>query len=141
MPPFALEVTGSEQPEVTCTGDPSEARWLVEFEPVREGALLELEGPEERRQQIPFGVVAIYPAVEYARALFPEEVVAETLPADVRPVVVRTAVDLTKDMRPDLLFVSFCCVDRSRPCVEDTCSETYQRGPEGWALVNESSPC
>lgn len=117
--------------------------WALGLEPITGGPFFEVTAPADRREETPFDVCVIHPAVEFARQLRREQLTKEMLPEGIHPDTVTAAIDLTNDQRPDLLVAAYCCKDTARPARECdyTCGKEFKRTASGWKLMDEHGPC
>lgn len=113
----------------------------VELAPLTLRAFFEYEPPSDRRSDLPFRVLVLYPRVSNARALSKSELRPAMLPQGVSPNVVSAAVDLTGDGMPDVLVTDFCCdaPGRSDNC-DYTCGKTRIREGRSWKVVDSYIP-
>ncbi len=113
----------------------------VELAPLTPRVFFEYEPSSDRRSDLPFQVLVLYPRVSNARALSKAELRREMLPQGVSPNVVSAAVDLTGDGMPDVLVTDFCCdaPGRSDNC-DYTCGKTRIREGNSWKVVHSSIP-
>lgn len=111
--------------------DAVEPIWYVRLEDGRGTSLAKLKAPPERRPEAPSNAVVLWPAPEGgATRTTPKE---EDLPPEVALEIVKAAVDLDADGRPDVLVVEHCCGNRrSSESCEYHCGETWQRVGEAW---------
>lgn len=116
--------------------------WEVELEQITQKEFFEFE-PAHVRKEIAFDACVIYPAVESARSLSPQQLTKEMLPEGISVNTVTAAIDLTNDQEPDLLIAYYCCDDTTRPREECdyTCGKEFKRTAGGWKLMDEHGPC
>lgn len=136
--PFDLTVIAAEG--VGC-GD-AEQSWNLTLSSPTLPALYNAEAIGERRGDVPFGVVALYPAVANGRLLNGRSLTPAQLPPGILSNTVRAAIDLTANGNPDLVMTYHCCsmMTMSTDC-EYHCGEEYRLGPEGWMLIEAWNPC
>ena len=117
--------------------------WLLGLEPITAGPFFEAKAPAGRREETPFDVCVIHPAVEFSRQLRRGQFTGEMLPEGIHPDTVTAAIDLTNDGRPDVLVASYCCKDTAKPAGECdyTCGKEFKRTASGWKLMDEHGPC
>lgn len=116
--------------------------WEVKLEPVTHEKYFSAAGVPNRRDDVPFDVAVIYPAVKPARQLKRETLTQSMLPDGISINTVKGAIDLTDDGTPDVLLVEYCCLT-SQPgqgC-EYTCGKTFRKIGRAWKLVDTSNPC
>ncbi|MBA2501728.1 MAG: hypothetical protein H0V27_02495 [Pyrinomonadaceae bacterium] len=142
--PLQLKIVKVTRQRDECTGE-GKISWGVELEKIRERSFWEQRAVTGRREDVPFGVLVIYPAVANARAIKRNELKTTMLPRGVKPATVNAAVDVNNDGKPDLLWVSYCCDAPTRAGNDSncdlTCGRTYKRGSNGWKLVKTFEPC
>ncbi len=142
--PIQLKIVKITRQRDECTGE-GKISWGVELEKIRERSFWEQRAVTGRREDVPFGVLVIYPAVANARAIKRNELKTMMLPRGVKPATVNAAVDVNNDGKPDLLWVSYCCDAPTRAGNDSncdlTCGRTYKRGSSGWKLVKTFEPC
>jgi hypothetical protein len=116
--------------------------WWVDLE-VKEPTFFTARPDRDRRDDMPFDAVVVYPAQKKARLLAPAEV-AKDLPRErgCSKRTLRAAVDLDADSNADVTMFEFCChkptsPKTSWPC-QNTCQATYlRRDGQPWRLVEE----
>lgn len=121
----------------------SPRNWQIELEPITRREFFEVSAIPNRREDAPFDVCIIYPAVEFARQIKKEQLTQEVLPDGITIRTVTAAIDLNNDLKPDILIAQYCCQDSTKPREECdlTCGKTFKKVNDKWMLVDESQPC
>ncbi|HEX8247805.1 MAG TPA: hypothetical protein VF599_06520 [Pyrinomonadaceae bacterium] len=91
------------------------------------------------KNQMPFSVFAIYPAVKFAKSLNKSSLSKNSLPPNVLIENVESAIDLDNDAKPDLLSVNFCCGEPEKAKVEKCpyiCKKYYRKNNKAWELFD-----
>ena len=118
--------------------------WEVELERIMQREFFEATAATpNRREDVPFDVCIIYPAVEFARPLKREQLTKSMIPAGITINTVTAAIDLTNDHKPDILTAYYCC-DDSRKLPEEcdyTCGKIFKKVNKAWELVEKLAPC
>lgn len=113
--------------------------WVLKLEAVTDRAFYEAGPDANRREEVPFGVVVLYPAQPSERLLAPGSIPESTLPAHVSSETIRAAIDITGDGLPDLLIVETCGEDWS-VAGGDGCDNTtgfwYERVEDTWRIID-----
>lgn len=143
IPAFDLKVEKTEI-EDTC-GQPPDW-WSVELEPLTQKnhqTIFEAVSIPNRAAEYPFDVVVIYPNVSFAKQVKKNQITKKLLPKGTAIKTVTAAIDLTKDGKPDILIVKYCCNNPNKPESECdlTCGKTYKRVGNVWKIIDTSSPC
>jgi hypothetical protein len=127
----------------TCGGSDSQVWWEVELEPVKQKAFFEISSLPERREEYPFDVCVIYPAVRFSRQIKGNRLTKSMLPKGVAIRTVKGAIDLTNDGTPDVLIIDYCCGNPNKVAEECSysCGKTYRKIGNVWKLVDTSAPC
>lgn len=131
--PVRLKVLNAERQE-------DGASWLVRLEDARSTSLRELrKSSGDRRPEAPSNAVVLWPAPKGpVRVVSPEP---SDLPAEVKPAIVKAALDLDGDGHGDLLLVEFCCGQRAtREACEYFCGETWQKIGKRWVRCSSWQP-
>lgn len=127
----------------TCGELDSTVWWEVELEPVRQKDFFEISSMPKRREEFPFDVGVVYPAVKSAYQIKRNRLTKEMLPKGVAINTVKGAIDLTNDGIPDVLLVQYCCGSPKKAAEECdyTCGKTFKKVRGTWKLVDTSAPC
>ena len=127
----------------TCGELDSTVWWEVQLEPIKQKEFFEISSMAKRREEVPFDVAVIYPAVNFARQVKSNKLSKEVLPQGVAINTVKGAVDLTEDGIPDVLLVEYCCGSPNKAAEECdyTCGRTFKKVRGKWKLVDTSGPC
>jgi len=143
IPAFNLRIVSVEKKQRGCDDDNLETYWEGKTEDLHFREFFDARPIAQRREEFPFDVVMIYPSVKYAHALGRKQINKAMLPKAVASRTVEAAIDLTNDSIPDLLIVSYCCGNRTRPSkyCDYTCQESYRRSTTGWRKVSSAGPC
>lgn len=138
---FDLTIVKAERQPSGCDGSETNA-WEVELEPVTDKRFFEIPPLPNRRDEVPFDVCVIYPAVATTRQLQKGQLTHSVLPRGVSINTVKAAIDVTNDRRPDVIIAEFCCNDpsKSEGC-DYTCGKTFKKTQGKWKLVDEYAPC
>jgi hypothetical protein len=140
--PINLRIIGTKR-GATCGELDSSVWWEVELEPVKQKDFFEISSVPKRREEVPFDVGVIYPAVKFARQVKGNKLTKEMLPNGVAINTVKGAIDLTNDGIPDVLLVEYCCGSPKKVAEECnyTCGKTFKKVRGTWKLVDTSAPC
>jgi hypothetical protein len=140
LAPFELTVFKARK-----RSDCGKAWWDLELEVIaaEKKEIADLPAPTGRSAGYAFDVAVIYPAVGSARPVKRERLAAERLPEGVVPEVVKMAVDLDGDDKPEYLVIEHCCDDPKKPALEcDTsCGKTFRKTGGSWKVIDSSKPC
>lgn len=118
--------------------------WEVELESVKQKEYFEISNVNAaRREEYPFDVAIVYPAVKFAQQVRRNELKKTMLPAGTVLDTVKAAIDLTNDGIPDVLILEYCCLQPTKAAGECdlTCGKTFQKVGKRWKLIDTSSPC
>ena len=117
--------------------------WDIELETITQQDFFKVSAIPDRREDAPFDVCIIYPAVEFARQIRQEQLTKEMIPDGVTIRTITAAIDLTNDLKPDILIAQYCCNDSTKPRRECdlTCGKYFKKVNDKWKLVKESQPC
>jgi len=140
LAPFDLRVRQTKSQE-GC--DKSEHRWEVDLETVKDRKFFEVAPIANRRTEVPFEVVVIYPAVSFARQIERARLSKAMVPKHVALSTVKAAIDLTRDHNPEVLILEYCCehpTEAPKEC-DYTCGKTFIKVGLVWKLVDTSTPC
>jgi len=139
--PIELKITKATESEGCDKNSPH--YWEIELEPITRREFFEVSAIPNRREDAPFDVCIIYPAVEFARQIKKEELTKEVIPDGITIRTVTAAIDLTNDLKPDILIAQYCCQDSTKPREECdlTCGKSFKKVNDKWRLVEESRPC
>jgi hypothetical protein len=139
--PFDLKIVKAEKQESGCDEDKPYA-WAVELESITNRTFFEIAPLPNRREEVPFNVCVIYPAVAVARQLEKGQLSSGVLPKRVSINTVTAAIDITNDHKPDVLIAEFCCSDSSKSEGCDyMCGKTFKKVRSIWKLIDEYVPC
>ncbi|MCM3871250.1 MAG: hypothetical protein ND895_11235 [Pyrinomonadaceae bacterium] len=139
--PLDLRITKTEKKEDACN-ERLPAWWEVQLEPIHLRKLFDIEPMSNRNAEFPFEVVVLYPAVKVARQISKGQLTKGMLPTGVSLNTVKAAIDLTRDLTPDVLVIDYCCEDtrKAEPC-DYTCGKTFKKVRNAWKLIDTSAPC
>ena len=140
--PFDLKISTAKKEKFGCDeGEPY--AWAVELELIpQHREFFEIPPLANRRDDVPFDVCVIYPAVVMARRLKKEQLRSSMLPKNISINTVTAAIDLTDDKTPDVLIAEYCCDDASRSGDCDyTCGKTFKKVRGIWKLIDKFAPC
>ncbi|HEX8846482.1 MAG TPA: hypothetical protein VF791_17675 [Pyrinomonadaceae bacterium] len=141
--PFDLKILKLTEENKSCDQKKHVPWWLVELEEITRKEFFEIKAIAGRREEYPFDVCVIHPAVEFARQLKKEQLTKKMIPAGISINTVTAAIDLTNDQEPDVLVVLYCCRDttkEARDC-DYTCGKIFKKTRNGWKLIEEHQPC
>lgn len=140
--PIELKILKATEGDASCDNS-SQLYWEIELEPITQKEFFEVSAIPNRREDAPFDVCIIYPAVEFARQIKKEQLTTEVIPDGITIRTVTAAIDLTNDLKPDILIAKYCCQDSTKPREECdlTCGKYFKKVNDKWMLVKESQPC
>ncbi len=139
--PFDLKIGSAKKAKFSCD-ERAPFAWAVEFELVPHREFFEIAPLLNRREEVPFDVCVIYPAVGVARQLKKEQLRSSMLPKGISINTVTAAIDLTNDDKPDVLIAEYCCNESSKSGECDyMCGKTFKKVRSIWKLIDEYSPC
>jgi hypothetical protein len=139
--PFDLKIVKAEKQEFGCNEREPNA-WAVELESITHQNFFEIAPLPNRREEVPFDVCVIYPAVAVARQLKKRQLRSGMLPKGISINTVTAAIDVTNDHKPDVLITDFCCNDSSKSEGCDyMCGRTFKKVRSIWKLIDEYAPC
>jgi hypothetical protein len=140
--PIDLKILKATEREDPCTGGLPHY-WEIEPEPITQKEFFEVPAIPNRREDIPFDVCVIYPAVEFARQIKREQLTKEMVPVGITIKTVTAAIDLTNDQKPDILIAKYCCGDSTKPYEEcdSTCGKYFKKVKDKWELVEKIGDC
>jgi len=129
-----------------CDGDEAKGAdvwWTIDLEPIKQKKYFEYSALPKRREEVPFDVAVIYPAVKFARQIRRIGLNKSMLPSGVSLDTVEAAIDLTNDGIPDVLIVKYCCGQPKKSAEECdyTCGKTFKKVRKRWKQVDTSAPC
>ncbi len=137
---FDWQIAKSERQEFGCD-EAKPYAWEAKLEITRK-EFFDFVAPPTRRQEVPFDVVVLYPAVEFARQLKKKQLTKQMLPRGTSINAVKAAIDVTNDQKPDILLLEYCCDNATKSTECDyTCGKTFKQVNGKWKLVDEYSPC
>jgi hypothetical protein len=137
---FNWQIAKSERKESGCDETKPYA-WEVTLQ-LTQKEFFEFVGTPTRGGEFPFDVVVLYPAVEYARQLKKKQLKKQMLPQGTSINVIKAAIDVTNDQKPDILLLEFCCDNATKTTeCEYQCGKTFTKVNGKWKLINASSPC
>jgi len=131
------------QKRTQCDDSDGETWWELDLEPVSQKEYFEISSMPNRRDEVPFDVAIIYPAVKRARQLRRNELKQTMLPLRIALNTVKGAIDLTNDGIPDVMLVEYCCGQPKKPAThcDLTCGKTFRKVRDTWKLIDTSGPC
>jgi hypothetical protein len=141
LPPLQAKATSVKFQE----GVPEELSdlWWVDID-VTAPAFFAAPPDRQRRSDVPFDALVVYPAQKQARLLAPAAV-AKDLPREsgCSKRTLRAAVDLDADGKADVAMFHFCCQKptspKTSPPCENTCETTYlRRSGQPWQVVEKA---
>ena len=139
--PFDLKIIKAEKQRFGCNEREPYA-WAVELESITHHKFFEIAPLPNRREEVPFNVCVIYPAVSLAHQLKKGQLRSGMLPTGISINTVTAAIDVTNDQKPDVLIAEFCCNDSSKSGGCDyMCGKTFKKVRGNWKLVDEYAPC
>jgi hypothetical protein len=139
--PFDLKIVKAEKQKFGCDESLPEW-WEVELEPITRKEFFEVSAPPNRREEVPFDVVVIYPTVKFAHQIKKEQLAKDMVPKGVSINTIKAAIDVTNDQKPDILMAEFCCNDSSKTEECDyTCGKRFKKVNGRWKLIYEYAPC
>ena len=140
--PIDLRITETKR-GATCGELDSTVWWEVELELVRQSDFFQISSIPKRREEVPFDVAVIYPAVKFARQIKRDKLTKNLLPPMVAINTVKGAIDLTNDRMPDVLLVEYCCgsAKKASDQCDYTCGKTFKKVKGTWKLIDTSAPC
>jgi hypothetical protein len=141
--PLELRIVKAEKKEDGCD-ESLPGWWEVELQKISEKTFFEIASRSNRREEFPFDVCVIYPAVRFARQIKRENLTKGMLPKGVARNTAIAAIDLTNDGIPDVLIVEYCCGHPRKSAGEEcdyTCGKTFKRIRNIWRLIDTSAPC
>lgn len=118
--------------------DGKESFWSIELETITNKEILEMQPVRKHRDQMPFSVFVIYPAVEFAKSLTTSSLTKEMLPENITSRRVEAAIDIDNDNKPDLISVGFCCGDPNKESDENCpyiCQKYFKRINRTWIIT------
>ncbi len=137
---FALRVLKTTK-GAQCT--PEDKPWFeVELEPVKKSLLKTAKPVPDRNSSYPFDVGILSPPVPTARYVPVSRISASDLPPGTSLRVVKAAIDLNGNAKPDIVYSVFCCnnPDKAMKC-NYTCTKTWVLKDGKWLLHDRSQPC
>jgi hypothetical protein len=139
--PFDLKIASAKKEKFGCDKREPYA-WAIELELIRHQEFFDVAPLPNRREEVPFDVCVIYPAVAVARHLKQEQLRSSMLPKGISINTVTAAIDLTNDDKPDVLIAEYCCNESSKSGECDyMCGKTFKKVRSIWKLVDEYAPC
>jgi hypothetical protein len=138
--PFQLKITNATKTknQGCVQNEKKEFFWAVETEKITSREVLEVNPVNKGyKNEMPFSVFAIYPAIKFAKSLNKLTLSKKSLPKSVLIENVESAIDLDNDGKPDLLSVSFCCGEPNKVKVEKcpfVCKKYYKKNSKTWEL-------
>ncbi len=137
---FNWQIAKSERQEFGCEETKPYA-WEVKLQ-ITQKEFFEFVPPPTRRTEVPFDVVVLYPAVEFARQLKKKQLTKQMFPRGTSINAVKAAIDVTNDQKPDILLLEYCCDNATKSTECDyTCGKTFKQVNGKWKLIDEYSPC
>jgi hypothetical protein len=138
---FNLKIARSKMGD-PCDESPKSAFWEIEFAPITQQMIFEIEPLPNRRAEMPFDVAVIYPAVGTAKQMPTKNLTISMLPKNVNIKTIKAVIDTTGDSLPDIIITEYCC-DKPSTNVECdyTCGRTYLKSSGSWKLIDTSTPC
>lgn len=139
--PFDLKIRSAKKEKFGCDEREPYA-WAIELELISHREFFEIAPLPNRREEVPFDVCVIYPAVAVARQLKKEQLRSSMLPKRISINIVTAAIDLTNDDKPDVLIAEYCCNESSKSGECDyMCGKTFKKVRSIWKLIDEYAPC
>ncbi len=116
----------------------------IYLNPITSGSIVSARPELGRNTTYPFDVAVLHPQNPMARYLAHNQYQPKDLPAAISMNVVKGALDLNKDGRPDIVFAGFCCDNRNKSHAQGCdymCSETWVLKNGKWVIYDKSQPC
>jgi hypothetical protein len=142
IPSLDLRIIRAEKKDDACN-ERLPGWWEVELEPIKLKKFFEVAPSPNRSAEFPFDVAIIYPAVKGARQIKKAQLTRDLIPTGVQIQVIKAAIDLTVDGKPDVVIIDYCCGEPKKPSdqCDYTCGKTFKKIGNGWKLVATSAPC
>lgn len=146
---FDLKIASVTKSPENCGDETPTLRWEFKLEKTTRKDILAIEPFRDMSRAHPFNVAIIYPAVKFAKLIEINELKSETLPKSVTANTIYTAIDLTNDKTPDLLYAESRYEDHTIALGEvvkgiecsDTSMRYYQKTKNGWKLIDLQRAC
>lgn len=117
--------------------------WNIDLEKIINKEILDIKPVKGNNQELPFEVFTIYPAVEFAKNIPSEKLSQQMVPKGITISTIEAAIDLNNDNTPDLIYVEYCCGDKTKRAdnCDYNCIEWYKKINGVWKLVDDANPC
>ena len=123
--------------------------WAITLAPAKQSALRSVAPNRYRDADKPIDAAVIYPAQEKALFIEPLLIPKSDIPDKFQPKSLVGGVDLNDDGKSDLMFLEYCCRDRTKTVPEclATCTRVYwlkkdkKTRKESWKLIGRLAPC
>jgi len=144
---FALKIVDAQKRNsCAATGKPW---WALTLAPAKQKALQSVAPNRYRDADKPIDAAVIYPAQKDALFIEPLLIPKSTIPDKFLPKTLVGGVDLNGDGKSDLMFLEYCCRDRTKTVPEciATCTRVYwlkkdeKTKMESWKLIGRLAPC
>jgi hypothetical protein len=141
IPPLELRIVKIAEKEGCDRKSPT--WWDVELEPINKRIFFDIAPRHNRAEEFPFDVFVVYPAVRLAQQIKMDRLRESMLPRGVSINTVKGAIDLTRDEKPDLVIVAYCCRNprKSADGCDYRCGKSFKKINNRWKLVDTSKPC
>lgn len=124
---------------------PNRTPWhAIGFAPANRPDLGKVAPYPYRAPDVPIDAAVLYPVAKKARLLPASSVKQTGMPKGFLQKTVRGAIDLDDDGRPDLLFLEYCCRNRTTvfPSCLATCGTVFRKDESGnWKVLGRPGPC
>jgi hypothetical protein len=123
--------------------------WAITLAPATQAALRSVPPNRYRDADKPIVAAVIYPAQKDALFIEPLLIPKSDIPDKFLPKTLVGGVDLNGDGKSDLMFLEYCCRDRTKTVPEciATCTRVYwlkkdeKTKKESWKLIGRLAPC
>lgn len=123
--------------------------WSIKLPPAKRPDLRGIAPNRYRDADKPIDAAVIYPAQENALFIEPLLIPKSDIPDKFLPKTLVGGVDLNGDGKSDLMFLEYCCRDRTKTVPEciATCTRVYwlkkdeKTKKESWKLIGRLAPC
>jgi hypothetical protein len=123
--------------------------WAIKLAPANRAKLRSVPPNRYRDADKPIDAAVIYPAQKDALFIEPLLIPKSDIPEKFLPKTLVGGVDLNGDGKSDLMFLEYCCRDRTKTVPEclATCTRVYwlkkdkKTKKESWKLIGRLAPC
>lgn len=139
--PLTSELNGVELSIVEVQTDETDEgmSYFAKLEDIKDASYKAFNGPADRSDEFPCDLLVLYPSIPSAKLLDKTRLNSNDLPGNIKPILVKAALDFDGDQKADALVLQFCCKNRMyHENCDLFCTETYLRIDSQWVMTDAS---